>query len=314
MMQHTGTIKKKRLNSIKLSRIVRDRWLYLMLVPGVLYYLLFRIGPILGLVSAFQNYQPFLGFFRSPFVGLKHFKRFFSDPQFLILFRNTIIFGLMNLFLYFPMPIIVSLLLNEVRHNKYKTAVQAMIYIPHLVSWIVVYSITYTLFTTEGGVINNILKMMDMQTIAPLVTPGALRPMVLGQIIWKETGYGTIIFLAAIAGVDPALYEAAKIDGAGRWQQLVHITWPAIRSTVVTMLVLRTGYFLDTGFEQLLLMINATNRTLGETFDTYIYELGIKGGQFSYTAAVGFFKSVVALVLVLTTNFVAKRCGEEGLF
>ena len=297
-----------------MSRIIRDRWMYLMLVPGLVYYLVFRFGPMLGLISAFQNYKPFLGFFRSPFVGLKHFERFFADPQFPLLFRNTIIFGLMNLFLFFPLPIIVSLLLNEVRHNAYKTTVQAMIYVPHLVSWVVVYSITYTLFTTEGGVINNILKQFGLPTIAPLVTQSSLRPMVLLQIVWKETGYGTIIFLAAIAGIDPTLYEAAKIDGAGRWQQLVHITWPAIRSTVVTMLVLRTGYFLDTGFEQLLLMINATNRTVGETFDTYIYEMGIKGGQFSYTAAVGFFKSIVALALVLTTNFVAKRLGEDGLF
>ena len=314
MMNKAASKKASGVKSVRLSRIIRDRWMYFMLIPGVLYYLLFRYGPMVGLVSAFQNYQPFLGFFRSPFVGMKHFDRFFHDPQFWMLLRNTLIFGFMNLFLYFPIPIIVSLLLNEIRSMRYKNAVQSLIYIPHLVSWVVVYSITYTLFTTEGGVINNILAELGMPTIAPLVTISALRPMILFQIVWKETGYGTIIFLAAIAGVDPTLYEAAKVDGAGRWQQMVHITWPAIRSTVVTMLILRTGYFLDTGFEQLLLMINATNRTVGETFDTYIYEMGIKGGQFSYTAAVGFFKSIIALILVLTTNFVAKRAGEDGLF
>lgn len=298
----------------RMSRVVRDRWMYLMLIPGVLYYALFRYGPMVGLVTAFQNYQPFLGFFRSPFVGFKHFERFFSDPQFPMLLRNTLIFGLMNIFLYFPIPIIVSLLLNEVRHDTYKNAVQSLIYIPHLVSWVVVYSLTYTFFTSEGGIVNNILAMLGRPGIDPLLTLSAFRPMILLQIVWKETGYGTIIFLAAIAGVDPSLYEAARVDGAGRWQQLLHVTWPAIRSTVVTMMILRTGYFLDTGFEQLMLMVNAVNRTVGQTFDTYIYEMGIKGGQFSYTAAVGFFKSVVALVLVLTTNTVAKRCGEEGLF
>ena len=178
----------------------------------------------------------------------------------------------------------------------------------------VVYSLTYTFFTTEGGVVNEILAMLGLPGVDPLLSVGAFRPMILLQIIWKECGYGTIIFLAAIAGVDPALYEAAKVDGAGRWKQMVHITWPAIRSTVATMLILRTGYFLDTGFEQLLLMVNAVNRSVGQTFDTYIYEMGIRGGQFSYTAAVGFFKSIVALALVLSANWAAKRCGEEGLF
>lgn len=310
-------VRTQRLNkvkSIRVSRIIRDRWMYLMLIPGLLYYILFRYGPMVGLVSAFQNYQPYLGFFKSPFVGMKHFERFFTDAQFWMLLRNTLIFGLMNLFLFFPTPIAVSLLLNEVRRQSYKNTVQSLIYIPHLVSWVVVYSLTYTFFTTEGGVVNEILTMLGLSTIDPLLSVNAFRPMILLQIIWKETGYGTIIFMAAIAGVDPALYEAAKVDGAGRWKQLVHITWPAIRSTVVTMLILRTGYFLDTGFEQLLLMVNAVNRSVGQTFDTYIYEMGIRGGQFSYTAAVGFFKSLVALVLVLTTNTVAKRCGEEGLF
>lgn len=307
-------VRPMRVKNTRASRIIRNRWMYLMLIPGLLYYILFRYGPIAGLVSAFQNYQPYLGFFKSPFVGLKHFERFFNDPQFWMLLRNTLIFGLMNMFLYFPIPIVVSLLLNEVRRNTYKNLVQSLIYIPHLVSWVVVYSLTYTFFTTEGGVVNELLTMLGMPTINPLLSVDAFRPMVLLQIIWKECGYGTIIFLAAIAGVDPVLYEAAKVDGAGRWTQLIHITWPAIRSTVVTMLILRTGYFLDTGFEQLLLMVNAINRSVGQTFDTYIYEMGIRGGQFSYTAAVGFFKSIVALVLVVTTNAVAKRCGEDGLF
>ena len=309
-----GALRSADVKSTTMSRLIRDRWMYLMLIPGLLYYILFRYGPMVGLVSAFQDYQPFLGFFRSPFVGMKHFQRFFNDAQFGMLLRNTLIFGLMNLFLYFPIPIIVSLLLNEVRNSAYKNTVQSLIYIPHLVSWVVVYSLTYNFFTTEGGIVNEILKSLGLHTIDPLLSVSAFRPMVLLQIIWKETGYGTIIFLAAIAGVDPSLYEAAKVDGAGRWKQMVHITWPAIRSTVVTMLILRTGYFLDTGFEQLLLMVNAVNRSVGQTFDTYIYEMGIRGGQFSYTAAVGFFKSIVALALVLLTNAVAKRCGEDGLF
>ena len=303
-----------RVKSVHLSRIFRDRWLYLMLIPGIAYYLFFRYGPMLGLVSAFQNYQPFLGFFKSQFVGLKHFERFFGDPQFLMLLRNTLIFGLMNILLYFPIPIVISLMLNEIRCTPYKNTIQSLIYIPRLVSWVVVASMTYTFFTTENGIVNNMLVSLGVAPIDPLLSVSAFRPMILLQIIWKETGYGTIIFLAAIAGVDPSLYEAAEVDGAGRWKRLLHITFPAIKSTIVTMLILRTGYFLDTGFEQLILMVNAINRSVGQTFDTYIYEMGIRGGQFSYTAAVGFFKSLVALVLVLSANTLAKRFGEEGLF
>ena len=303
-----------RSKSIRLSRVIRDRWLYFMLIPGILYYLLFRYAPMLGLISAFQNYQPFLGFFKSPFVGFRHFERFFNDPQFFTILRNTLIFGLMNILLYFPIPIIVSLMLNEIRHTKYKNTLQSLIYIPRLVSWVVVASLTYTFFTTENGIVNNVLSDLGLNTINPLLTLSSFRPMILLQIIWKETGYGTILFLAAIAGVDPAQYEAAEVDGAGRWKRMVHITFPAIKSTVVTMLILKTGYFLDTGFEQLILMVNAINRSVGQTLDTYVYEMGIKGGQFSYTAAVGFFKSIVAVVLVLSANTLAKRLGEEGLF
>ena len=313
----TGKAKQKMITpqrSTRMSRLIRDRWLYIMLIPGALYYLIFRFGPMFGLISAFQNYQPYLGFLNSPWVGLKHFQRFFTSPQFSQLFQNTLVLGLMNILLYFPVPIVVALMLNEVRSKRYKNTLQSLLYIPHLVSWVVVYSISYILFTTEGGIVNEVLVSLGLEKTNFLLSASSLRPMVLGQVLWKETGYGTIIFLAAIASIDPTLYEAATVDGAGRWQQLLHITFPAIRSTVVTMLILRTGYFLDTGFEQLLLMINAVNRTVGETFDTYIYQMGIKNGQFSYTAAVGFFKSVVALVLVYTTNFIARRSGETGLY
>ena len=300
--------------SLMMSRIIRNRWLYLMLVPGAAYYILFRFGPMFGLISAFENYQPYLGFFGSEWVGLKHFQRFFSSRQFWQLLRNTMTLGLMNIFLYFPVPVIVALMLNEVRSRWYKNLLQSVIYIPHLVSWVVVASLSYTFFTTENGVINNLLKSMGLQELRLLISADLFRPLILGQVMWKETGYGTIIFLAAIASIDPTLYEAAVVDGAGRWKQLLHITFPSIRSTVVTMLILRTGYFLDTGFEQIMLMINATNRTVAETFDTYIYQMGIKSGQFSYTAAIGLFKSFIAMALVYMTNYIAKRFGEEGLF
>lgn len=295
-------------------QIKRKRWLYIMLIPGIIYYAIFRFAPMLGLVSAFQNYQPFLGFAKSPWVGFSHFQRFFHEPMFWTLLRNTLILGCMNILLFFPLPIILALLINELKHSFYKNVIQTIVYIPHLVSWVVVASLTYTFFTTEGGLVNEILLSINKNPINPLLSETAFRPMILLQLIWKEAGWGTILFLSAIASIDPILYEAARIDGAGRWQQVKYLTFPGIKSTVVTMLILRIGQFLDTGFEQIMLMLNSVNRNAGEVFDTYIYEMGIKGGQFSYSASVGLFKSVIALTLVLMANTIAKKLGEEGLY
>jgi putative aldouronate transport system permease protein len=205
-------------------------------------------------------------------------------------------------------------MINEARRRIFRNIIQTIVYIPHLVSWVVVAGLTYTLFTTEGGVVNELLVMAGAQKVNPLLSLTAFRPMILLQLIWKESGWGTIMFLAAIAAIDPVLYEAAQVDGAGRWQQMWRITFPSIKSTVVTMLILRIGQFLDTGFEQIMLMINPINRNVGEVFDTYIYEIGIKGGQFSYSTAMGLFKSVIAFALVILVNHIVKKLGEEGLF
>jgi putative aldouronate transport system permease protein len=257
--------------------------------------------------------MPFLGFTGSKWVGLAHFRRLFGDFMLPIMLRNTLILGLMNILLFFPVPVILALLLNEVRRS-FRSIIQTIIYIPHLVSWVVVAGLTFTLFTTEGGIVNELLVTAGMSKINILLSISAFRPMILLQLVWKESGWGTILFLAAIAAIDPALYEAAKVDGAGRWHQLRHITFPSIKSTVVTMLILRIGQFLDTGFEQIMLMINPINRSVGEVFDTYIYEIGIKGGQFSYSAATGLFKSLIAFTLVFLANNIAKKIGEEGIF
>ncbi|GHT63985.1 putative multiple-sugar transport system permease YteP [Spirochaetia bacterium] len=297
-----------------LRTLKKDRWLYIMLIPGIIYYILFRFGPMFGLLAAFENYMPFLGFSGSKWVGLSHFHRLFGDFMFPTMLRNTLVLGVMNIFLFFPVPIILALMINEARRHFFRNMVQTIIYIPHLVSWVVVAGLTYTLFTTEGGIVNEVLVMAGFQKINPLLSIGAFRPMILLQLMWKESGWGTIMFLAAIAAIDPGLYEAAQIDGAGRWQQLKSITFPSIKSTVVTMLILRIGQFLDTGFEQIMLMINPINRSVGEVFDTYIYELGIKGGQFSYSTATGLFKSMIAFTLVILANNFVKKMGEEGIF
>jgi putative aldouronate transport system permease protein len=296
--------------------IGKERWLYIMMIPGALYYLIFRYAPMFGLVMAFQDFNVFLGFLRSPWVGFDHFKRFFSEPTFGMLFANTLILGLMNILFYFPVPIILALLLNEIRVIWYKRVTQTLIYIPHFISWVVICSITYTLFTVDGGVVNGVIQRLGGGggVVRFLTERNLFRPLVMGQIIWKEAGWGTIIFLAALASIDPELYDAAEVDGASRLQKLLHITLPGIRSTIVVMLIIRLGSFLNTGFEQLLLMINSLNRSVGEVFDTFVYTNGILGGQFSYTTAVGFFKSTVSLLLVIGANHLAKKIGEEGIY
>lgn len=294
--------------------VKRNKWLYVMLIPGVIYYILFKYGPMVGLIAAFKEYQPFLGFFGSPWVGLEHFRRLFSNDSFLRILKNTLVFSGLNLVFFFPVPIVLALLLNEVRVSWFKRTVQSVIYIPHFLSWVVVVGISYSLFTTEGGVINNfITNILGREPVNFMGSEFWLRPMVVFQNIWKESGWGTIIFLAALAGVDMEMYEAAKLDGASRLQQIWYITLPAIKSTIITMLILRLGNVMEAGFDQLFLMQNAMNRQAAQVIDTYVYQMGMKNGQLSFATAVGLFKSVVGLVLVLSADKLSKKVGEEGI-
>ncbi|WP_240415400.1 ABC transporter permease [Paenibacillus periandrae] len=301
-------------SSMLWKKLLRNRWLYFMVLPGLLYFLIFKYWPMYGIFIAFKDYQPFLGFWDSPFVGLKHFERFFNDSNFIVLFRNTLILAFYNIVFFFPLPIIIALMLNELRQEFLKRTFQTLIYIPHFMSWVVVVGIAYIFLTTENGIVNELLVQFGGQKINFLVSPDWFRTLVTAEVIWKETGWGTIIFLAALAGVDPQLYEAARMDGANRFRQLVHITLPAIRTTIIILLILRLGHFLDTGFEQIFLMLNAMNRDIGEVFDTYVYAVGISQGQYSFSTAVGLFKSVVGLILVVASNYLAKKFGEEGIY
>ncbi len=300
------------------SRLVRDvtreKWLYLMLIPGLAYFFLFKYGAMYGLIIAFMDYSPFKGYINSPFVGFEQFSRLFSEPTFWMLFKNTLILAVFNIVFFFPVPIILSLLLNEVKNSKFKKTTQTLIYIPHFISWTVVVSLCYLLFSPSSGFINEILRELGLNTINPLMNASSFRPVVILQQIWKESGWGTIIFLAALAGVNVELYEAATIDGANRFQQMVHVTFPAIRSTVIVMLILRMGTFMDSGFEQIYLMLNSLNRSIGEVFDTYVYTTGLLRGQFSYSTAIGMFKSLISLAMVIAVNSLAKRFGEEGVY
>ena len=289
-------------------------WLYLLLLPGLIYMIMFRYVPMGGLVIAFKDYSPFKGMWGSPWVGFANFIKFFSNNDFLKLLRNTLGISLLQLFLYFPAPIILSLFLNEVRHNGYKRVVQTLVYIPHFVSWVIIASLTYQLFNVSDGVFNMLYKMITGNTFDILSKSSTFWGLIVGQDIWRETGYGTIVFLAALSGVDQELYEAARVDGAGRWRLMWHITLPAIRGTIVMMLILRVGGILNTGYEQIFLMRNDLNLARAEVFDTYIYTKGIKNGMYSFSSAVGMFKSVVGMIMVLISDRVAKWFGESGLY
>ena len=294
--------------------------MYLLLLPGFLYFVIFKIVPLWGIFIAMKNYYAGVPFLKAEWVGLANFIKFFSSNQFLQLLKNTLIISGMNIIFFFPLPIILALLLNEVRVQWYKKALQTLVYVPHFVSMVVIASITFMLLkeasseTTTGGAIYEITKQLTGTGEQWLSGKIAIYWVLLFQNIWKETGWGTIIFLAALAGVDVEQYEAAIVDGASRLQQLVYITVPAIMSTVVTMFILRMGSVLDTGFEQIILMQNSLNKSSTETFDTYVYNIGRVDGNYGYSTAVGLFKSVVSLCCIQAANRLAKHAGQAGLF
>ncbi|MFJ5965315.1 MULTISPECIES: sugar ABC transporter permease [unclassified Bacillus (in: firmicutes)] len=302
--------KRKRL----LNQLLSQKFLYLMILPGLIYFIIFKYVPMWGLIIAFQDYQPFLGILGSEWVGFKHFIRLFTEPTFFILLKNTLILFAMNVVIFFPIPIILALLLNEVRLALFKKFVQTMIYIPHFMSWVIVVSLSFVLLTVDGGLINELIAFFGGEKINFLLSQEWFRPMYILQVIWRESGWSTIIYLAAITAVDPQLYEAAKMDGAGRLRQMWHITLPAIKSVIVVLLILKIGDTLELGFEHVYLLLNATNREVAEIFDTYVYTAGLKQGQFSYSTAVGLFKAAVGLILVMMANRLAKKFGEEGIY
>ncbi|MEK5057244.1 ABC transporter permease [Paenibacillus shunpengii] len=288
--------------------------LYLMILPGFLFFVVFKYLPMGGLIISFQDYQPYLGIQGSPWVGFKHFIRLFTEPTFAMLLSNTLILFALELVVFFPLPIILALMLNEVRHKLFKSSIQTIIYIPHFMSWVIIVSITYVFLNVDGGVVNEIIAALGGQKISFLTSPEWLRPMYIGQIIWKEVGWSTIIYLAAITVVDTQLYEAAEMDGASRLRKIWHVTLPAIRPVIITLLILKIGNTLELGFEHMFLLLNSLNREVGEIFDTYVYTAGLKNGQLSFSTTVGLFKGLVGLILVMIANKLAKKFGEDGVY
>ncbi|WP_318840712.1 sugar ABC transporter permease [Paenibacillus sp. BJ-4] len=307
-------MKKNKRTPESLLRMQKHKLLYLMVLPGLVYFIIFKYFPMGGLVIAFQDYQAFQGITGSPWVGMKHFIRLFTEPTFFMLLRNTLILFALNIVIFFPLPIILALMLNEVRKLFFKNIIQTIIYIPHFMSWVIIVSISYVFLTVDGGVLNEMIAALGGEKISFLTSPEWLRTVYMGQVIWKELGWSTIIYLSAITVVDTQLYEAAEMDGAGRLRKTWHVTLPAIRPVIITLLILKIGSTLDLGFEHMYLLLNSLNREVAEIFDTYIYTAGLKNGQLSFSTTVGLFKGVVGLILIMFSNRLAKKFGEDGVY
>lgn len=295
------------------KKIFKYYELYLLFIPVAIFYIIFSYGPMFGLVIAFKNFNFQSGIFGSPWVGMKHFIEVFSNSDFLNSLVNTLLISLYRLIAGFPAPIILAILLNELRSNKFKKFVQTVSYMPHFISWVIIGGMVMNLLSPNRGPVNMLIKALGGEAIFFMNEPGFFKGILVITSIWKETGWGAIIFLAAIAGIDPSYNEAAIIDGANRFKLIWHVTLPSIRNVIVIMLILNMGNILNAGFEQVFVLINPAVSTAGEIIDYYVYRQGlVRFGNYSYAAAVGLFKSVVCLILVLITDKVSKLIDENG--
>ncbi|RXZ82015.1 sugar ABC transporter permease [Paenibacillaceae bacterium] len=299
---------------VQLRQLMKYKMLYLLSLPGILYFVVFKYIPLTGSVMAFQEFNLFKGITGSPWVGLEHFQRMFAYSEFLVILRNTLIIAGYDLILAFPIPIILALLINEVRKVFFKRFVQTAIYMPHFLSWIIIGGITIELLSPTTGAVNQVLKAFHIEPIYFMGDDSYIRTVIVGSGIWRDAGWGTILYLAALAGINPDLYEAASIDGASKWRQIRSITLPALLPTISILFLLQIGNFLDFGFDRVYVFLNAANASKAEILDTYIYRVGLLNMQYSYTTAIGVFKSVVGLVLIMLGNAVSKKATGEGLY
>jgi len=307
-----GSIGKKTGKNINYWRENYD--LYVMLLPALAFYFIFRYVPIYGIVLAFKDYKFNLGILGSPWIGVNVFRDVFRAKLFWQAFSNTIWLNLLTLILGFPLPIIFALVLNEIRITGYKRVIQSISYLPHFISWVILYGIILALTAKNTGIFNAILLSAGKDQVNFLTNRFWWLVIFVGSSMWKETGWQAILYMSALTAIDPGLYEAAAIDGAGRWKSLVHITLPGIRSTIVILLILNIGRIMTIGFEKPYLLSNASVSDIGSVLSTYVFTLGIQRAQYSFTTAVGLFQSVINFALLIAADRIAKVMGEEGLF
>ncbi|WP_238177975.1 ABC transporter permease [Paenibacillus contaminans] len=287
--------------------------LWLIAMPGILYFIVFKYGPLLGNVIAFQDYSLFKGVWGSSFVGWKHFIYMFQYEEFVNLLKNTMILSFYQIAFGFPAPLLLALLLNEIRFGLYKRTVQTLLYLPHFLSWVIVGGIFINLLSIDG-MVNRLTGFLGLQSVDFMTNKSFFRGVVVMSSIWKEVGWGMIIYLAAMSAINPQLYEAAIVDGAGRWRQMWSITLPSISPAIITLFLLGIGNLLDTNVEQMLVLLNPLVRPIGEVIDTYVYRSGLLGAQFSFTTAIGLFKSLIGLTMIVCLNRLSKQLTGSGLY
>jgi len=294
----------------------KHRQLTAMLLAAFLFFVLFRYGPMYGLIIAFKEFNVGDGIWGSPWAGWKHFERLFVDPNFYRILENTLLINLYLVLFAFPAPIAFAIALNEVRHRWFQRFVQTTTYLPYFISWVVVSGLFIYFLSPTTGVVNSVVQAFGGEPIHFMGRKEYLRPILVISTIFKELGWNSIIYCAALSAIDPQLYEAAKVDGAKRWRMIVHITLPCLSPTITIMFILSLGGFMSTNFEQVINFLNPLNYATGDVIETYVYRVGLQQFQYSYTAAIGLFKSVIGLALVLTANAVVRKWsdGEQGLW
>lgn len=301
-----------------LGQLRLDVWkeweLYLLLVPGLVFLLLFKYTPMYGIIIAFKDFNIFAGFADSPWVGFKHFERLFTSPDFSVVLINTIIISLLKIGILFPLPIVIAIMLNEMRKLFFKRWIQTIIYLPHFLSWVIVSGLFIDLLSTNGGLVNKLLVALNMEPIAFFLDNSVFRGLLVTSAGWKETGWSTIVYLAAFTTIDPQLYEAAKIDGAGKMKQLIHVTLPGIAPIIVLMFILRLGNIMEAGTEQILVMYNPVVYKVSDVIGTYVYRMGLGNQDYSFTTAVGLFEAVISFALIITGNALSRKYLQRGIW
>jgi putative aldouronate transport system permease protein len=292
----------------------REWQIYVLLLPTILWFALFLYKPMYGLQIAFKDYSIFRGIDGSPWIGFEHFRTLFENDQFLRAIRNTVIISFFTLLFGFPAPIILALMFNEILSQTYKRAAQTIVYLPHFISTVIIAGIVITAFSPSAGIVNTVLEWLGMDPVYFLTKPEWFRPIFIGSGIWQEAGFQSIVYLAAIAGVNPSLYESAVVDGASRWQMVWKVTLPSILPTIIIMLIIRIGNLLEVGFELIILLYQPATYETADVINTFIYRQGLQQGQYDLAAAAGLFNAVVAFVLVMTANTISKRVSRTSLW
>ncbi|MFD3272306.1 ABC transporter permease [Paenibacillus dendritiformis] len=298
-----------------MARVLRKHWqMYLLLAPVMVYFIVFHYVPMYGVQIAFKDFIATKGITGSPWVGMKHFERFYQSYYFWRLIKNTLGIGLYQLLVGFPVPILLALMINEIRGKWFKKTVQTVTYAPHFLSTVVMVGILVIFLSPDTGMINHLIRAFGGEPISFLTEPGWFKSLYVFSGVWQQMGWSSIIYLAALSGVDPQLHEAARVDGAGRLQRIWHVNLPCIMPTIVILLILNTGSILSVGFEKVFLMQNDMNLESSDVFATYVYRSGLLGAQYSFSAAVGLFSNIVNFILLVSVNFVARKAGNTSLW